>query len=117
VRKNKVNPKLPLLLGVIPFIAAGTDALLNGDAMMTTANFTLVAANFTAMKSIKKNPLLVNGIILLLNGFMSLYISFNYYEAGKVGLPYAWLIISLINLLASIMLIRKHIKGESKKLV
>ena len=111
--KKKISPKIPLFFGVIPFLMAGIDAISRGNSVMIIANFSLVAANLIALKLLKTKSFLINAILMLLNGIMSLLISYDYYQLGKIGLPYAWLFISLLNFFASIMLFRKYFRPSS----
>lgn len=113
--RKKINPKFPLLLGVIPFLIAGIDSISLGNNLLAAGNICMVCANIFGIKFVKSNNKLATGVLMILNGMMSVIISYDYYLLGKVGLPYAWLAIALFNFLVAIVFIKKHLSKELSK--
>ncbi len=90
----KKSDKLPLIIGVIPFLLAGIDSAQQKDVAMAVANFVMVTANLLALRFLADHALRTNVILFILNGFMALVMSWSLFLAGKKGLPYAWIVVA-----------------------
>ena len=87
--------KLALAVGAIPFLAAGIDAITMGDTLFGAVNLAMAILNLAAIRFLDRYSLQANILLAVLNAFVALLVAHNYNLAGKTGLPYAWLLISI----------------------
>lgn len=87
--------QLALAVGAIPFLAAGIDAIGMGDTLFGTINLAMAILNLAAIRFLDRYSLQANITLAVLNAFVALLVAHNYDLAGKKGLPYAWLLISV----------------------
>lgn len=87
--------KLALAVGAVPFLTAGIDAIGMGDTLFGAVNLAMAVLNLTAIRFLDRYSLQANILLAVLNAFVALLVAHNYDLAGKKGLPYAWLLISI----------------------
>lgn len=105
-RKHYLKTRLPLIIGAIPFLLAGLDALGQGDIFFGVANLLMAAINLAALIFVEKLPVMTNLVLFLLNAVMAFIIAYQYKIAGKIGLPYAWVFAGIFYIGAGIVFYR-----------
>ncbi|MEM7582791.1 MAG: hypothetical protein AAF560_05380 [Acidobacteriota bacterium] len=99
--------KLPLIIGAVPFLMAGLDALDRGSYALAAVNLIMTAANWIAVSFVAKAPEKTNAVLHLCNAFVACFLSYDYFQQGKTGLPYAWIFTALAFLAGSIVFYRR----------
>lgn len=105
--KSKRKTNLPLIVGAIPFLITGFDALAQKDILFGAANLMMGFANLIALRLVDKSPAISNAGLFILNSAMSFFVSYKYYLDHKKGLPYAWIMIGLGYIVAAIVVYNK----------
>ena len=102
---------LPLILGMLPFAATAIDAFGENQILMGSANLLVCAANAIALKYIDKMQHNTNIVLFLINAAVALIVSYAYFQEGKKGLPYAWLLVCIVFVGAAFFVQRKKKSG------
>lgn len=106
-KKDKLVLKLPLIIGAFPFLLAGIDSIQQQYIIFGSANLFVAFLNLISLNFVAKHYYPVNIILSICNALLSFFISYNYYLMGKKGLPYAWIIIGIGFIIASIIFFKK----------
>lgn len=106
--KIKENPRLTYLLSALPFLFSAIDGFTTGAIFLASVNIIGVVGNLVAFQFYQRLPATVPLYFSALNALISFMLSYHYFELGKSGLPYAWIVAGLFNLVAGFMIYRKH---------
>ena len=112
-RREKLRIRLPLLIGAIPFLATGIDALVHGKVFFGTVNVAMAAANLLALRFAEKTPAHTQGVLFVLNALVAWVVGWDYYLAGKKGLPYAWLVVGFFYSIAALVVVTKKPRNKT----
>lgn len=104
----KDNPRPTYLLSAIPFAASAADALTTGAFILGGLNVLGMIANVCAFALYSRLPRAATEFFALFNALIAFVLSYHFFEAGKVGLPYAWIVAGLFNLVLAYVVHRKR---------
>lgn len=104
----KENPRPIYLLSAIPFAASAADSLTTGAFLLGGLNVLGVVANLYAFFLYNRVPRAASEFFALFNALIAFVLSYHFFEAGKVGLPYAWIVAGLFNLVLAYVVHRKR---------
>jgi len=102
--------RISFVIGFFAFFFAGLDSLEQSQLILATSNFLLAIVNILSLYFVNEKGSEVKIILLILNAFLALIVSYSYYSAGKMLLPIAWLVVGLFYFVLSLKMI-----GKSKR--
>lgn len=111
--REQLKKRLPLLIGSIPFLAAGLDGIAQEKFLFGLINLSMAAANLVALRFVDSTPKFTNSVLFLGNALVSWMVSYDYFLQGKRGLPYASFVAGLFFLVAAFIFWRKARREES----
>lgn len=100
--------KLPLIIGAVLFLLNGFLSFEQGDWLLGVSNLALAIVNFGALRFISTASATTNAVLALCNALLAAVVAWSYAEAGKVGLPYAWGVVTVIYVGAALMIWRQR---------
>lgn len=106
--KLKESPRLAYLLSALPFVFSALDGFTTGALMLGGMNLIGVVSNLLAFRFYERLPAAASAYFSILNAAIAFVLSYHYFELGKSGLPYAWIIVGIVNLFAAYILYRKR---------
>ena len=91
----KPKDRFPFLLGAIPFLVAGFQAIQMNQWAFATANLVLASANLAAALLGQRFSAIVNAVIMLLDIGMAALVTVKFYLNDTKSLPYFWAAITV----------------------
>ncbi len=104
--------KLPLIIGALPFLLASLDAFDQGSTVLAAVNLMMTAANWIAVRFVSKAPEMTSAVIYFCNALVAAFLSYDYFQQGKQGLPYAWVVAATVFLVAAAVFYRRARRGR-----
>ena len=106
--KREKRQKTILLLTGFAFFASGADYLENELITLAILSIFVGVLNFLALPFIKKYNFSLSFSLMIINGIYAAITSIILFLSGKEYIQYGWLVVSIINIVASIIFYRKH---------
>ncbi len=100
--------KLPLIVAASVFLISALASFMSGNFTFAFLNLAMALLNFVALRFIERMPERTNALIHLANAVLAFFTAYDFFRAGKKGLPYAWLIAGLVFTIAFIIFLRKQ---------
>jgi hypothetical protein len=107
-KKSELKIRLSLIIAAVAFIFTGIDSLDQNNLTLAASNFLLAAVNLGGFYFIKLHSVLLNTVLLIFNSFLAFIIAYNYFIAGKIALPLAWLLLGILYLIVAVKNYRKQ---------
>ena len=104
----KRKQQLPLIAGAAVFLLAAVVAYQDNDIIFALIYVLMFALNFAALKFVERLPAQTNTILSLANALLSFYQSYQFFQIGKKGLPYAYLIAAVGFLITTYFTFKKQ---------